>query len=415
MEAAELDRTFPFRSTAQERLNQTNQDILYADETRELAVERVQAALADGQTFSTDSDEPPLLTELASYALARILVTLIDDYRVTSTYAEGEAERMHECVQGVFKQADIDDVFDSVRKEGVRSLGTLNDLTDLSIEAVSSERFRDTRYDSILSDASPVDNPIAGTIQSEIDAADNVYKLPVANALTVEPYFSSERKLADFVVSSGYVFLPERDALDLVYEALEQEVQDNLPLPLPDKQAEEFREQFQPELDAITIPDSMTSIDVGDLPVHESLFPPSIKKLVEMWRSGRLQNHDLRVVLAAFLLKIGMTVDEIVDFLKVKDAPDGVEDLTRYHVNHISDNDYMPANFTRMESFGLTWQKDELEKAVDNPLPYYQIKLDDADIADTDEDEEDDSGGAHDTDGTSEGSNTDSQEKSDGD
>jgi len=92
--------------------------------------------------------------------------------------------------------------------------------------------------------------------------------------------------------------------------------------------------------------------------------------------------YEEKVKLVGFLLHIGMSPDEVLETLGVIGTPG--EDPTRYQVNHIDSSNkngdpYTPANYSTIESWNYSWDKDALEDAVKNPLSYYTIKLQDSD------------------------------------
>jgi len=67
--------------------------------------------------------------------------------------------------------------------------------------------------------------------------------------------------------------------------------------------------------------------------VVEELFPPCIKKIVDLINTGGNPSHLERFNLAAFLGYIGLDVDDIIEYFRK--TPDFNEKIARYQVEHI--------------------------------------------------------------------------------
>ncbi len=86
------------------------------------------------------------------------------------------------------------------------------------------------------------------------------------------------------------------------------------------------------------------------------LFPPCMSKLVEALRSGENLSHQARFTITAFLARIGMDVEDILDLFR--NVPDFNEKIARYQIEHIaglrgSRKQYMPYSCQTMKSLGL--------------------------------------------------------------
>ncbi len=111
--------------------------------------------------------------------------------------------------------------------------------------------------------------------------------------------------------------------------------------------------------------------------IDYELFPPCMKKLVNELRSGENLSHHARFTIAAFLSRIGMDVNDILDLFK--NSPDFNERIARYQVEHIaglrgSRKQYMPYSCQTMKSLGLCPIPNN-DCGVKNPLVIYYRNL----------------------------------------
>jgi len=109
--------------------------------------------------------------------------------------------------------------------------------------------------------------------------------------------------------------------------------------------------------------------------VDSKAFPPCIKNIYTDILSGKNVPHIGRFTLTAFLVQIGMSIDDIVKLYT--SATDFDEKITRYQVEHIAGlvggkTRYKPLNCESMQTHGLCVGKDNLCQKVKNPLTYYK-------------------------------------------
>jgi len=107
-------------------------------------------------------------------------------------------------------------------------------------------------------------------------------------------------------------------------------------------------------------------------------FPPCIKYLYDTIASGRPAPHIGRFALTSFLINIGMTPDNVIDFFR--SISDFDERMTRYQVEHIagvrgSRTKYIPPRCDTLRTHGICPSTDEICKRVRHPLAYYRRKL----------------------------------------
>ena len=101
-----------------------------------------------------------------------------------------------------------------------------------------------------------------------------------------------------------------------------------------------------------------------------SRFPPCIGAIMDSVRRGDEVPHHARFALAAFLLNIGWSVDEVVDVFRT--VPDFNEKVTRYQVEHIAG---LRGGKTRYSAPSCDWMRSHglcvSECNVANPVQYY--------------------------------------------
>jgi len=107
-------------------------------------------------------------------------------------------------------------------------------------------------------------------------------------------------------------------------------------------------------------------------------FPPCIKGVYDTIASGRPVSHIGRFALTSFLINIGMTVEDVVNFFR--SVSDFDERMTRYQVEHIaggrgSRTRYIPPRCDTLRTHGICHTTDEICKKIRHPLAYYRRRL----------------------------------------
>jgi DNA primase large subunit len=110
-------------------------------------------------------------------------------------------------------------------------------------------------------------------------------------------------------------------------------------------------------------------------------FPPCIRQMHEDSMRGKNLPHEARFALAAFLLKIGMSQEEVLGVFK--SSPDFVSSLAEYQVRHISSKSggegYTPPGCRKLQGNGLCpvyqgLEYDSLCEYVKHPLGFYKTR-----------------------------------------
>ncbi|EMA39040.1 DNA primase regulatory subunit PriL [Halococcus hamelinensis] len=334
--------TYPFLDAAREAVAELDPDLrALADEERVVAraTERVERALTDGDIGEPHRD---VRTELLSYPLARVLVSLVDEHILTRRYARSEAGAAHE-----------------------------------RFTAAEGSKLKSAREQPLTADDLLAEFDLARHVHpAESDLDDHLVEvgayLPLAADMRGEGWRLVNRALADGMVP---VSTAERD--DLLRKAVERRVADGLPLAVPTAVGDALDGPVADLRETLADLDLTRDIDT----VVPERFPPCMKALLDGVQKGDHLAHHSRFAITAFLASIGMTTDEIVDLYTVN--PGFAEDITRYQTDHIrgetGPTEYSPPSCATMQSYGDCINKDERCETISHPLAYYEEALDDAD------------------------------------
>ena len=279
--------------------------------------ERVVAALTFKKEFGDEETrnlEPEL--EIASYALARMLVSCTGDRSLIDRLARYEAERA-----SFFLSADEPEI----------------------------RRF------------------VAWSVGIDTGAV----VMPVTRYVELVPHLRDKRwRLVNRDVRQGGVNLEAGEIDELIRERIRAIIADQLPLRVPGG----ICERLQPitgEISALLQQQALEQF--GE--VREEAFPPCIGALIQAITAGTNLTHMGRFAITAFLHTIGMNVAQIADVFAR--APDFDPDMTMYQVEHISGRggtEYTPPSCATMRTFGLCANRDRDCERVNHPLSYYRFK-----------------------------------------
>ncbi|MGM0510038.1 MAG: hypothetical protein ACQESD_02790 [Thermoplasmatota archaeon] len=296
--------------------------------SRQRGKERVIQALEDGKVDNRSlSDEVECEIELFSYPIARILVSCVSDNFLTRRYALGEAEKM---------MVDLNN----------ESSSTLLDIgAELGLKGVHTGD---------------------GVSMSFITYLENTERLR-----------APEWKLVNQDLRSGEIFLDEKRYRRIMKEKLVYKISDELPLPVNDDLIDAFESQIteiQELLEKVRA--EFVEVDLGK--VETELFPPCIKKLLALQREGINLSHEARFAMTAFMHKIGMTEEGILNMFS--ESPDFDKNLALYQIEHIigkvSGTEYTPPGCDLMKTNGICHDLDSLcrQEWMKHPLRYYSFK-----------------------------------------
>ncbi|MEM1703777.1 MAG: hypothetical protein QXQ31_06960, partial [Zestosphaera sp.] len=117
--------------------------------------------------------------------------------------------------------------------------------------------------------------------------------------------------------------------------------------------------KFKAEIGKVVKVEPEKKLSGTEIPWVEKLkgvLAPCMKKLLEDCRNGINLSHNARVALAAYMLNVGYSVDEVVEVFRTQ--PDYNERVTRYQVNYIASYDgegkpLIPYSCAKMKEMGL--------------------------------------------------------------
>jgi len=285
---------YPFTGSARELVaaRRIRLDGIGADAV-ERARKRVVGALKEGEIPRFIDVDNVAELELESYAVARILLSLLNNRYYINRYAVAESKR-------------------------------------------ASAYLRDDSAENVLRVAGEMG--LRGTRQG----AD--YLMPVVDYLQFSPG-SKDYKLINKPLKAGVVKLGKREFTRVMEEAARRSIERSLPFRIPGapgllgRAADMIRREAR-----------------GVEPKYEARFegkelPPCIERLVGALKSGENLNHTARWALAVFMLNAGYPVEEIVGLYSF--APDFNERITRYQVEHAKRKGYKMPTCAWMRSQGI--------------------------------------------------------------
>ena len=184
-------------------------------------------------------------------------------------------------------------------------------------------------------------------------------------------------KLVNQPLTGGYVYLTKDKVTRLLEEEIRRLIQGRIER-APEVEVPEALQGLVEELKSYysRVRRSLSTEELGV--VRLEAFPPCMANLYFDLSGGRDLPHIGRFTLTAFLLNLGMPVEEIIRlYVSVTDFD---ERMTRYQVEHIAGlvggkTKYRPLSCGRMKTHNLCPGGDELCGKVRSPLAYYRLKL----------------------------------------
>jgi DNA primase large subunit len=324
---------YPFTSKVHEFVRQSNRKIeglltddYFAKKVKRRAVERILQALEGEIKKPILRDEIHLEVELYSYPVARIIVSILNDRYLIRRYALAEAKAAYRYL----KEEDSDFLKEICE--------------DLQIKVIMN---------------SQIYLPFSTYLQLASGIRDTKWKLV-------------NRKL-----QLGKVAILKNELARLLQEAIRRKIQDSLPLEVPEDVSKLLTGEVN-EVNARLLKQKSSYEQVKLQSVDISCLPPCMASLLRNASAGRNLPHSARFALTAFLLNIGMDVEEVIRVFKV--LPDFDEEKTRYQVEHISGKTgtaYTSPSCSTMATYGNCIDRDKICSYITHPLSYYRKKIKD--------------------------------------
>jgi DNA primase large subunit len=294
------------------------------------AEERVQRTFGKALIETGDvAGDHRAMEEILSHAVARMAIVCLGDRIVASRYASKEAARVR------------------------RALKTEEDVT---IEEM------------------------AEVLSVPLDFGPNGWRVHFSDHLKQAPT-RTEWKLVLQTLEAGWVNLDRRGLEGLVEEALRRRLESELHEEIKRGAPTDMVAMLAPILERLKpdLEEARKDWNTGDFgPVKEGAFPPCIQQLFEQMKAGLMIPHHGRFAFASFLGTIGMSADQILDYMT--QIPNFSRDKSEYQIRHIagelSVEAYTPPGCGTMQTNGICplERRDEICGRIKHPLGYYRIK-----------------------------------------
>lgn len=298
--------------------------------------ERVERALVAGAVDPPEDRRVDVRTEVLSYPIARVIVSLLDAPGAVEKYAASEAAAARERF-----------VEDFERGGSQSTLGAATGGSGISLDEFLREFG--------LSEA--------------VRADDENFRVSVGEYLRLAPDDDSWR-LVRRELGDGRVTVTRAELYDLLRRAVEERIADGLPLAVPDEIADPLGGVAESVAAALSGADHPRSFDRVD----PASFPPCVTALLERARSEALPDRS-RFALVAFLASIGMDADAITALCGRSDEQFA---YTAERLAGDGGGSYPSPSCATMQAWGDCTDRDDLCAEIDHPLSYYAARLEGA-------------------------------------
>ena len=298
-------------------------------------LDRAESRVEEAILFRTISQKSPNDDiEIPSFPIAVMIVAATTDSLIKSRYALAEAKRV-------------------------------------------SELLKDERKEKVMKIANNFNWKVR-PVESNINAPPHDFALHFTDFLKNATGFHDKKwKLVNRLVLNGEVYLTKSEVSRLLEEEVRRYVEGKLDAKvgsLPQNIMDHVNQLKQLAIE------KRGEIRLEEIPksVIMAAFPPCIKGVYDKIASGRPISHIGRFALTSFLINIGMTVENVINFFRT--VSDFDERMTCYQVEHIagrrgSRTKYIPPRCDTLRTHGICPTTDEICKRIRHPLAYYRIKL----------------------------------------
>jgi DNA primase large subunit len=327
---------FPFTAEASEYIRQRNIDPLELARPElasilDRAMERIRQGVFGGKISAELTQED---VDILAYPTALMLICATGDDRTRRRYALAEAKRAYELLR--------DETPEKLLRIAIGSFGWDSKIVDRDLG--------DTHFEFALH-----------------------FEHYVRNSARIRDL---KWKLVNRVLTGGYVLLPREDFARLLEEEVQARVLERtseLGISLPP----ELARRVEPLRSMLQARSQYLSADEIPRAVMASAMPPCMKYLLGLLQTSKHISHMGRFGMAAFLLNIGTTEEDLLKMFK--SFSDFDERIARYQVEHIagrrgSRTKYTAPNCDTMRTHGLCVNPDELCATIAHPLSYYRRK-----------------------------------------
>ncbi len=323
----------------------------------------------------------PFILEASEYVRQKYKLMDLIESRVYESARERGKERVFQAIEGEIKEPTIRRLDDRVNKE-IELLSY--PFTRILVSCVNDD-YLTRRY--ALAEAK--------LAHSRMVSKSSDFLIKLGNEFCIDAFLDNSQfrvffadyisltaglrdskwKLVNRMMDHGWVDVTKEDFARLLLEAIRKKILDSLPVAnLPEdisNAVEGYLIDIKAEVDKIK--SKFDSEGFGT--VKPECFPPCITSLIGNVKHGVNLPHTARFALTSFLIKIGMSSEEVMKLYAT--SPDFKEEKTRYQVEHIArhgDEGYTPPSCSTMETYGNCPKKDNLCKSISHPLGYYKLK-----------------------------------------
>ena len=268
------------------------------------------------------------LMEVLSYPYARMLVSCIGDRFLTKRYALAEASRMNDLLR-------------NDRASTIKVAAELDVVSSVDSDGKVRMHFSDyLRFSHVIK--------------------------------------AVEWKLINTDLRKGYVHLDPEKFDRLLQNALQERIENELPLNVPN----EFMKSLRADIDNITLALNETKMKLsptGGETMKPEYLPPCMKGILASAQNGVNLPHSARFALVSFLNALDLTYEQIIELFA--QSPDFDESKSSYQIKHITGEGrggegYTPPECSTMKTNGVCLDPDNLcnSEKMNHPLSYYRIK-----------------------------------------
>ena len=318
--------------------------------------ERVERALMDGTVAAEEPRQWDADSEVLSYPIARILVSLLDTPAAVEKYATAEAATARERFEADFAAADE---LESAARTRASLDGVLREF-DLGT-AVRPEQ------DGV---------GVSGRRGRGKNRDPTHYWLGLGAYLDLAAAEWGERwRLVNREVADGEVRVTREELSRLLEAAVERRVASGLPLEVRGSEGgDAIAAALAPAIEDLqellndTDAAGRTSVEA----VVPALFPPCMRTLVQRARKGEDLPATAEFSLISFLVALGMDAEDVTTLLDVGKGE--TADRVKTRIEYLAERDgtqYPPPSCATMKAYGDCVEPDERCETISHPLSYY--------------------------------------------
>ncbi|WP_157533004.1 DNA primase large subunit PriL [Haloferax profundi] len=349
-----LHARYPFFATAREAVESADVAIatLVAEDAPavERGVERVERALMEGTVEAESPYSWDTKSELLSYPIARIIVSLVETPAAVDKYARAEAETAYERMVADFESGD-----DDINSDARASLDDVLREFDLT-DAVRAE---------------PAESAHRGP---------DHYWVDVGPYLTYcDPDWGDDWRLVNRALADGAVRVAREELYDLLREATRRRVAEGLPFSVRGSDAgDQLASALQPHVERLRnlLSDRGSVNVVYTDTVEPDLFPPCIEALLTQTRDGDELPNEAAFTLAAFLVGVGLDPQAVGSVVGDEHA-ESLETRATILADS-SGSQYAPPTCETMQAYDLCVNRDDRCETISHPMKYYETATQDA-------------------------------------